>query len=122
ANAMVLWLGASKSALVRGALPHDDPERMGPRFKVLARAQTDAQGHQDMSAEFGSGDDSPTQLIVTAPGFGICPHTVQEILADSTVKMTLAPEVLIHGRLLTPAGTPAAGVRVLLNGFQNDAM
>ncbi len=122
ANAMVLWLGASKSALARGALPHDDPERMGPRFKVLAKAQTDAQGHQDMSAEFDSGDDSPTQFIVTAPGFGICPHIVQETLAESTVKMTLAPEVLIHGRLLTPAGAPAAGVRVLLNGFHNDAM
>ncbi len=122
ANAMVLWLGASKSALAHGALPHDDPERMGPRFKVLARGQTDAQGHQDMSAEFVSGDDSPTQLVVTAPGLGICPQTVQDALADSTVKMTLAPEVLIHGRLLTPAGAPAAGVRVLLNGFHNDAM
>ena len=75
----------------------------------------------DMSAEFNSGDESPTQFIVTAPGFGICPRTVRETLAESTVKITLAPEVLIHGRLLTPAGAPAVGVRVLLNGFQNDA-
>lgn len=121
ANAIVLWLGASKPALGYVALPHDDPERRGPRFKVLARAQTDEQGHRDMSAEFSPGDDSPTQFLVTAPGFGICSRMVRETLAEATVKITLAPEVLIHGRLLTPAGAPAAGVRVLLNGFQNDA-
>ena len=121
ANAMVLWLGAAKPALGYVALPHDHPERHGPRFKVLARAQTDEQGHRDMSAEFISGDDSPTQFVVTAPGFGICPRSVHETLAEPTVKITLAPEVLVHGRLLTPAGAPAAGVRVLLNGFQNDA-
>jgi len=121
ANAMVLWLGTSKPPLPHVALPHDDPQRSVPLYKVLARVQTDEQGHRDISAEFNSSDESRTQFIVTAAGFGLCPHTVQEPLAESTVKITLAPEVLIHGRLLTPAGAPAAGVRVILNGFHNDA-
>ena len=121
ANAMVLWLGASKPALPYVALPHDNPERMSPRFKVLVRSQTDEQGHRDMTAEFDAGDDSPTQFIVTAPGFGLCARMVREVQAESTVRITLSSEALIHGRLLTPAGAPAVGVRVLLNGFQNDA-
>ena len=121
ADALVFWLGTTKPPLGYVALPHDDPARRGPRLKVLARTQTDEQGRRDMTAEFDSGDDSPTQFIVTAPGFGICPRTVRETPAESTVKITMAPEVLIHGRLLTPAGAPAVGVRVVLKGFHNDA-
>jgi hypothetical protein len=40
---------------------------------------------------------------------------------ESDATVTLASEVPIHGRLLTPAGTPAAEVRVLLDGFHNDS-
>ena len=33
ANALVLWLGSWKPALGYVALPHDNPERMGPRVQ-----------------------------------------------------------------------------------------
>ena len=56
----------------------------GPEFKVLARVQTDEQGHRDLSAEFNPGDDSQTQFIVTAPGFGILsPLASRESTAQS---------------------------------------
>jgi len=34
--------------------------------------------------------------------------------------LQLPPETVIHGRLLTPAGQPAKGVQVALDGFFND--
>ena len=51
-------------------------------------------------------------LLVTAPGFGLHPQVLKEASIGSEVKISLAPEVVIHGRLLAPSGTPAGGVRV----------
>jgi beta-lactamase regulating signal transducer with metallopeptidase domain len=121
-SARVLWVGVSKPALGYMALPHDHPERTGPQYKELAQVLTDEKGRVELSEEFNSGDDTPTELFVTAPGFGIRSHLLRESLAESELKLTMAPEVLIHGRLLTPAGAPAVGVRVLLNSFHNDAV
>jgi beta-lactamase regulating signal transducer with metallopeptidase domain len=120
ASATVLWLGSSKPALGVSALPHDSPERNAQRSKVLAKAQTDEEGRAEMRAEFGPSAAPYSSLVVKYPGFGIDSRSLLNIPKEPEVKFTLSPEVLIHGRLLTPAGTPAAGVRVLLNGFHND--
>ena len=57
-------------------------------------------------------------LLATAPRAGMVSQAVKADAAEVTLR--LGPEVVIHGRLLTPSGMPATGVRVTLNGFHND--
>ena len=51
---------------------------------------------------------------------GMLAHLVKAGTTEVTLR--LAPEVVIRGRLLTPGGMPAAGVRVTLHDFYNDEM
>ena len=57
-------------------------------------------------------------LLGKALGAGMLSHPVKVDVGDITLR--LAPEAVIHGRLLTPGGMPAADVRVTVNGFHND--
>jgi beta-lactamase regulating signal transducer with metallopeptidase domain len=121
ANASVLLVGLAKPPLSFSALPRDHKERTGPRTKEIAQIRTDEHGRGDLSGEFSLDDNSMAQLFVSAPGFGYGSHPVQASGAEIDARITLAPQVLIQGRLLTPAGAPAAGVRVVLNGFHSDS-
>jgi beta-lactamase regulating signal transducer with metallopeptidase domain len=121
ANASVLWLGSSKPLLGLSALPRDSAERRRDRVEVLSRATTNEKGQAELSAELASRGEIPTQIIVRSPGFGIGTRMLLRKPTEAQVKITLAPEVPICGKLLTPAGQPAAGVRVFLGGFHNDA-
>ncbi|MGC8643839.1 MAG: M56 family metallopeptidase, partial [Isosphaeraceae bacterium] len=120
-NAQVLWIGSAKPALAQVALPRDDPERRRDRTQVLARATTDEKGKARLSAEHAPGTETPTQLIVKSKGFGLGTRLFMRKPMPTEATITLAPEVPIHGRLLTPAGRLASGVRVLLDGFQGDS-
>ena len=57
-------------------------------------------------------------LVARATGLGILSQSIKP--DDATVTLRMPAEVVIHGRLLTPGGSPAQGVRVTLNGFYND--
>jgi 5-hydroxyisourate hydrolase-like protein (transthyretin family) len=121
AGASVLLVVSSRPPLNFAALPRDQKEKNGLRTKVIAEVRTNDQGRADVSGEFSTDESSAAQLFVTAARLGYGSHLLRNIKLESDATIALAPEVSIHGRLLTPAGTPAAGVRVLLNGFHDDS-
>jgi beta-lactamase regulating signal transducer with metallopeptidase domain len=121
AHASVFWIGSTKPALGQVALPRDHAERRSDRVEVLAKAITDGKGQAELRAEHAPEPETPTQLIVKAPGYGLGTRVLWEKPFQAGAKVVVAPEVPIHGRLLTPAGQPAAGVRVFLDGFHNGA-
>ena len=58
---------------------------------------------------------SDVNLVVTFPGVGLLSSRIKGDADEVTLR--LAPQVPIRGRLLTPSGVPAAGVRVVLDNF-----
>ena len=59
-------------------------------------------------------------LLVQATGMGMLAKLIEA--GATQVTLRLASEVVIRGRLLTPSGMPAAGVRVTIHDFFNDEM
>ena len=59
--------------------------------------------------------------MAVAPGVGIYSKVLWTKETKTELSLKLPPEVIVRGRLLTPGGQPAAGVRVVLDGFHNDA-
>ena len=91
-----------------------------PQAETLAEATTDAEGRFEVAADFDP------DRYVHEDGFGREPgrHVPRVGLLSSRIKddatevtLRLAPQVPIRGRLLTPSGMPAAGVRVVLQNF-----
>ena len=122
-NATILWIGHRTPPLPVLALPKDRDSSRSNWSEVLASAQTGADGAFSLSADYDrdryqrhTGSDAT--LLVKAPEAGMLPIAVKTDTAD--VNLRLAPEVVIHGRLLTPGGMPASGVRVALDSFYND--
>ena len=122
ADASVLWLGARSLPSATWLCPMTirekrRVERAGSGPEPDRRAGT---GGAERRVRLRSPCMQPP-LIVAAPGFG---HSSRRILTESRpireVKITLAPEVPIHGRLLTPAGTRPPESASCLNGFHND--
>jgi hypothetical protein len=101
----------------------DQESRWAHRAEILARTQTDAEGAFCLSADYDpdryqthKGGD--VALLAMAPGAGMRVQTITPETVEITLR--LAPEAVIHGRLLTPAGAPASDVRVTLDGWRND--
>ena len=108
-DASVLWIGIAKPALGYAALPHDNPERNGPRRISLAKTQTDEHGLASVSGEFDSSTLDGSQILVSAPGFGFQPHSLRAFREESEVQIRLAKEAIIQGRLADPSRNPRRG-------------
>ncbi len=122
-NATVFWIGQRKPPLPYVALPKDQESSRSRQPEILARAEADAKGAFSLSAlydpeQYQRYDGWDVTLLAQAPGAGMLSHPVKADVGDITLR--LAPEEVIHGRLLTPGGMPAADVRVTVNGFHND--
>jgi beta-lactamase regulating signal transducer with metallopeptidase domain len=122
-GAAVYWIGQRKPSLPFVAIPRDQESLRSPQAEILARAETGADGGFSLSAHYNpdryqryNGWD--VTLLAKAAGAGMLSQNIKADVAEVT--LSLAPEVVIHGRLLTPGGIPAAGVRVTLDGFYND--
>ena len=120
AGAHVLWLGIRKAQLPFTALPKGQRARLRPQAETLADATTDAEGRFEVAAEFDPElyvhlDGLDVNLVVTFPGVGLLSSRIKGDADEVTLR--LAPQVPIRGRLLTPSGVPAAGVRVVLDNF-----
>ncbi len=125
AGATVFWVGrpAMSSSLV--AMPKGFQEKPEDRPKMLAVATTDSTGRFELTAEF-AGDRIPGRMvIVKAKGAGLSGRaffsdTVREGAGnDERLTFRLRQPVTIAGRLLTPAGAPAKGVKVVLESLSD---
>ena len=117
-------MGNRKPSVPYVALPKDDDRGRNPVIATLARAQTDGQGRFSLSADFDANEyirfnGIESMIVAMAPGAGMMSKNVKPSEPVTEVSLQLPPETLIHGRLLTPGGQPAAGVRVALDGFRN---
>ena len=104
-------------------LPLDQDVRWAIGFEILAWAQTGTDGAFSLSADyepdrFRIEKGGNVALLAKAPGAGMSARPVKAETAEITLE--LAPEVVIQGRLLTPAGVPASDVRVTLDGWRED--
>jgi RNA polymerase sigma factor (sigma-70 family) len=123
AGAMVYWTcPARPAATTIKALPRGEQNY---DLKVLAEGKTDAEGRYEMRGRFTGGEvRQVANLVVVAPGYGlngasrISPNGRAFADDKELVAITLRPEVKIKGQLLTPAGSPAKGVRVRLENIR----
>ena len=93
------------------------PLPMGPGFarlepKSLPGYETDAQGAFSLTAEHDPNryqiqNGGGRHAAARRPGAGMRVQTLTPEMAQITLR--LAPEMVIHGRLLTPTGLPACG-------------
>jgi beta-lactamase regulating signal transducer with metallopeptidase domain len=123
AGADVWWIGQRKPPVPHVALPKDHESTRSSQAEILTSAKTDAAGRFALSAAYDpesyqryNGWD--VTVLAKARGAGMLS---QRAKGDATeLNLRLPREVRIHGRLLTPGGTPASGVRVTLSGWFND--
>jgi protocatechuate 3,4-dioxygenase beta subunit len=125
-SATVYWLGTPRFQRKRNAMPRGwYQEKSENREKILARGTTNAGGQFDLVAEFDSEGYPGRTVIVKAAGAGLSGRTfLSETVKEGTDKdesltFKLRPTTTIEGRLLTPAGAPAVGVKVLLEDFHD---
>ena len=125
-EATVIWVGTRKPPVPYVALPKDDDRSRNPPIATLARGQTDVQGRFDLTASFGREDlirfnGIESKLVVIAPGAGMSSKELDKNQGMMDITLHLPAETVIRGRLLTPAGQPAKGVRVTLVGFYSES-
>ncbi len=100
----------------------DGPE---DRPKTLATGMTGADGRFALTAEFDADTYPARTMVVKAPGAGLSgrnsfSETVKEAAGDGNgLTFRLRRPATIEGRLLTPAGAPAVGVKVLIEDFRD---
>jgi RNA polymerase sigma factor (sigma-70 family) len=113
AGARVYWAGAVAPKLSDIVMPKGQQRQ--PIVTILADGTTDRDGRCELRARFTPGHYALMQLVATAPDFGLAGNHVADL--NDPVAITLHPELKIKGQLLTPAGTPAKGVRVQLQSI-----
>ena len=125
-GATVYWIGNRKSQakLPFVALPRGFKDAAG-RIETIARGETDADGSFRLAAAFDEDryakfDGVFVHLVVQAPGFGMLGRQLEAKDLGRDLALQLPREQVIRGRLITPGGMPAEGVRVALGGFHND--
>ncbi len=125
AGAEVFWLAYPRFERSRMARPKGFKEKPEDRVKALASTSTDAEGRFGLAAEFDADRFPGRTVIVKVKGSGISGRmfygeSVKESDGnDERLTFRLRSPVTIEGRLLTPAGGPAAGVKVLLEEFHD---
>ncbi len=117
AGAHVLSIGSRKDQLPISALPRS--QRANPKRydETLADTHADATGRFEIAADFDPDlylheEGFAVNLLIAFPGAGLLAPRIGDDATEVTLR--LPPQVTIRGRLLTPSGTPAAGVRVAL--------
>jgi RNA polymerase sigma factor (sigma-70 family) len=125
-SATVYWLGYPRFQRNRNAMPRGwYKEKPETREKMLALGKTNAGGRFELVADFDSEDYTGRMVIVKTVGEGLSgrnfvSETVKEGSGeDERLTFKLRPTATIEGRLLTPAGAPAVGVKVLLEDFRD---
>ena len=119
-GATVHWLVRRKMPISDLALPPDEQVKRSHLTDVMATTKTGSDGAFALTADFAPDQYERDKivdeiLLAKAPGAGML---VQPLKSDTIViALRLAPEVVIQGRLITPGGQPAVGVRVTLAGF-----
>ena len=127
AGAEVTWLAMRVPDSYGMPLPVAEQDENSARAAILARGLTDAAGRFESKASLSPKKYVGSLLIVRAEGAGITgrssytqmPGGPPEFAGPVTVR--LRPSKTIEGRLLAPSGMPAAGVRVTLVGYGNQA-
>ena len=125
ADATVFWVGtpATSSSLV--AMPKEFKPGPADGTKMLAVATTDSKGRFQLAAEFAGERFPGRMVIVKAKGAGLSARsffsdTVKEGAGnDERLTFRLRKPVTIEGRLLTAAGAPAKGVKVVVEGVSD---
>ena len=127
AGAEVIWLAMRVPDSYGMPLPVAEQGKNSARVAMLARGMTDASGRFESKASLSYNKYVGSLLIVRAEGVGITgrsshtqmPGGPPEFAGPVTVR--LRPSKTIEGRLLAPSGMPAAGVRVTIVGYGNQA-
>ena len=125
AGASVYWIAYPRWNEQYSALPQAHREKARDRrTTALAHRETDAAGRFRLSATFDADAYPASSVVVQAQGAGILGQTALTSLGPTEVDgkvltFRLRPVATIEGRLLTPAGTPAAGVTVTLEGISD---
>jgi beta-lactamase regulating signal transducer with metallopeptidase domain/protocatechuate 3,4-dioxygenase beta subunit len=125
AGATLVWFGTRRPPVPHVALPRGSDQARRPDLQILARSQSDGQGRFVLTSTYDPKSYSrfngvETAVVALAPGHGMLSKHVAPLGDAGELAFTLPKEVVIRGRLLTPAGQPATGVRVHLGGFYND--
>jgi RNA polymerase sigma factor (sigma-70 family) len=125
-SATVYWLGYPRFQRKRNAMPRGwYKEKSENRQKMLALGTSNAVGRFELTADFDSEGYPGRTVIVKASGSGLSgreffSETVTEGSGeDERLTFKLRPTATIEGRLLTPAGAPAVGVKVMLEDFRD---
>ena len=102
-------LGQPKRPVAHVALPQDHPQanRVVGHPEMLARSETGPDGSFILAGEFDRAryelfNGWQAVLLVKFPGAGILVQKFEDEMTDVTLR--LEPEVVVHGRLLTPSG------------------
>ncbi len=125
ASATVFWTGRPAYSHSLVSMPKESKERAEDRLRILAVASTDAAGRFELAAEFAGERVPGRMVIVKAKGVGLSARvffsdTVREGTGDDErLTFRLRKPATIEGRLLTPAGAPAKGVKVVLQGLSD---
>ncbi len=125
ARATVYWLGYPRLHHRRINRPKGMKDGPEDRLKTLATGMTGADGRFALTAEFDADSYPARTMVVKAPGVGLSgrnssSETVKEAVGDGKgLTFQLRSPATIEGRLLTPAGTPAVGVKVLIEDFRD---
>ena len=105
--------------------PEGMKEEPEDRPKILATGMTSADGRFVLTTEFDGHGYPVRTMVVKAPGFGLSgrnsfSETVKEAAGDGKgLTFRLRRPATIEGRLLTLAGAPAVGVKVLIEDFRD---
>jgi beta-lactamase regulating signal transducer with metallopeptidase domain len=124
AGASVLLVGYTKPRVSNVAMPRDRQDQHDdPRDVILSKTTSEIDGRYVLAAEVTPDDLNSLLVVAFAPGFGVHARYLMKYkesvdasqLGATERTLRLTPQVPIHGRLLTPSGMPASGVRVILN-------
>jgi RNA polymerase sigma factor (sigma-70 family) len=125
AGATVYWLGIPKIRQQMISRPRGMEDQPEDRPKTLATGMTGADGRFALTAEFDADTYAVRLTVVKAPGVGLSGRTsfsgkVKDAAGDGQgLTFRLRRPATIEGRLLTPGGAPAVGVKVLIEDFRD---
>src|SRR4051794_27285916 len=115
AKATVYWYAHPRPRTIYGVSPPVMPRGLDrkpvEREELISKLATDETGRFASSAELDTGRyyEDP-RIVVLADGAGLVSRYVRK--GENELVLKLHPEIMVKGRLLTPSGTPAQGVRV----------
>jgi len=115
----VFWIGLDAPSLDLVALPRDHPSYGKDPSKILARGLTDGEGRFSLQAPVEKQQGYGRWTSVEAHKEGLAPGKCPVALDGKPLTVVLEPPVPIVGRLLTPGGDPAVGVKVRLQDYSD---